>query len=195
MGTVFDTIRENEDPQFPFYPWRSEAEHALVQFMTTSGLSQEKINEMICIWVSSHLEQLHFCGRSNCETHNSIQNMNHNPPLSFSTAHEMFERIYKYMDKAPAWKTDTFYLPDAPNNPITFFYRDPVECAQFLVANPTFSECEDYAPTKSLVELSDGGWERAYHEMRSGQLWNKLQVSKQMSLSLTSTLPTLHIPN
>jgi len=58
--------------------------------------------------------------------------------LSFQTAKDMFARIQQHMPHGPAWKSSTVTLPDAPNEPQIFFYRDIIECVKFLFGNPKF---------------------------------------------------------
>lgn len=89
----------------------------------------------------------------------------------------MFQRIHDVMHTtAPPWLTDTYTVGDAPDDPITIFYRDPVKAALHLAGLPTFSESSEYTPRKVFVKISRGVLERAYHEMTTGRLWNKLGV-------------------
>jgi len=85
----------------------------------------------------------------------------------------MYERIEKFMPRGPAWKTELIILDDAPNEPQTLHYRDVVECAEYLLANPTFSEGMLFEPMR-LFEAD--GITRFYHEMNTGEVWNELQV-------------------
>ncbi|KAF9505543.1 hypothetical protein BS47DRAFT_1259431, partial [Hydnum rufescens UP504] len=104
----------------PFYPWASLDEFEVVDWLSSLGLSQAKINEFLNLsWVRI---------------------------LSFSTAKEMYEWIEKFMPRGPAWKTETVILDDAPNKPQTLHYWDVVECAEHLFSNPTFSEGMLYEP-------------------------------------------------
>jgi hypothetical protein len=50
----------------------------------------------------------------------------------------MYECTEKYMLKAPGWKSTTIILDDAPTEPQTFLYQDPVELVDILFSNPTF---------------------------------------------------------
>ncbi|KAF9513021.1 hypothetical protein BS47DRAFT_1269347, partial [Hydnum rufescens UP504] len=113
-----------ENPQQPFYPWASLDEFEVVDWLSSSGLSQAKINEFL------NLSWVRMLPTS----------------LSFSTAKEMYERIEKLMPRGPAWKTETVILDNAPDEPQTLHYRDVVECAEHLFSNPTFSEGMLYEP-------------------------------------------------
>lgn len=86
----------------------------------------------------------------------------------------MFGRINEHMPQGPAWKTSTVVVPDAPNKPQMFFYRDIIECVNFLFGNPKFRENMDYAPYELFKE---DGVTRVYHEMCTGKCWNEIQVS------------------
>ncbi|KAF9513223.1 hypothetical protein BS47DRAFT_1260146, partial [Hydnum rufescens UP504] len=90
------------------FPWVSLEEFKVVDWLSSSGLSQAKINDFLTLsWVWSH----------------------HNP-LSFGTAKTMYEWIEKYMPKGPGWKMETIILDDAPVEPQTLYYQNPVECAE-----------------------------------------------------------------
>jgi hypothetical protein len=73
----------------------------------------------------------------------------------------------------PKWKVHDIELPETPGIAYPLFYRCPVECAKFLLGNPSFKEHFDYAPD----EIFDTSKTRVYHEISSGDIWNKLQVS------------------
>jgi hypothetical protein len=85
----------------------------------------------------------------------------------------MYEIIEKLMPRGPGWKTVTVSLEDAPTEPQTLYYRDIIECAEYLIGNPTFNESMMYEPIR--VFEADGTT-RIYHEMTTGELWNELQV-------------------
>lgn len=96
-----------------------------------------------------------------------------NRPFSFKTAKEMYERIAKFMDDGgPKWKVADIEMPETPETSYPLFYRDPVECAKALLANPTFSGNLDYAPD----EIFNATETRVYHEISSGKIWNEMQV-------------------
>ena len=86
----------------------------------------------------------------------------------------MYRTIETIMPQGPEWKSDTIILNDAPDEPQEFFYRDIAECAAFLMGNPTYGKCFDFAPSK-IFEYD--GKTRIYNEMATGEIWNELQVS------------------
>jgi hypothetical protein len=92
--------------------------------------------------------------------------------LSFSSAKGLHEKV-QGMPGGPPWMSAEIVLKDAPNEPQTLFYRDPVECADILFQNPTFKDCMDFAPRR--VYEADGTT-RLYHEMASAEGWHEEQV-------------------
>ncbi|KAF8573510.1 hypothetical protein K439DRAFT_1625033 [Ramaria rubella] len=85
----------------------------------------------------------------------------------------MYEHIDKFLPAGPQWYCEEVTLPEAPNEPQLLFYHDPVECLQFLAANPTFDEHQTYGPVKYFTnkELKD----HVYGEMNSGDAWHFYQ--------------------
>ncbi|KAF9502783.1 hypothetical protein BS47DRAFT_1258917, partial [Hydnum rufescens UP504] len=130
----------HEDPLWPYFPWASLEEYQLVEWLSMSGLSQDKIDKFLDLaWTHTH------------------QN-----PLSFGTAKKMYELIEKLMPRGPGWKTATITLEDAPAEPQTLYYRDIIDCAEYLIGNPTFNEFMMYEPIR--VFEADGKT-HIYHEM------------------------------
>ena len=77
------------------------------------------------------------------------------------------------MPGPPKWKSETITLPDAPNEPQTFYYQDLEECAHYLFQWPDLVEHMEYIP----MEVFDDSGDHIYHEMCSGHEWTKQQVS------------------
>ena len=95
-------------------------------------------------------------------------------PLSFSSAKEMYTRIAVSMNHGlPKWKVCNVELAETPNATYPLFYCCPIECAKFLLGNPSFKEHLDYTPDK-IFHMNET---RVYHEISSGDIWNELQVS------------------
>jgi len=67
------------------------------------------------------------------------------------------------------WNEGTFKHDDHSS---TFFYRDIVQCAEYLLAQPAYREDVVYAP----VQEYDGSGERLYSEMHTADWWWKTQV-------------------
>jgi len=53
-----------------------------------------------------------------------------------------------------------------------FFYRNPVECIEFLMQQPAFREHMSYAPAKEFNDAE----QRIYSEVKSSDWWWNEQV-------------------
>jgi hypothetical protein len=62
---------------------------------------------------------------------------------------------------------------------VELWHRDPVECIQELMGNPTFKGKQCYAPHK--VYKNENGTNREYSEMWTCDWWWNLQVSCESS--------------
>lgn len=80
------------------------------------------------------------------------------------------------MPKGPAWRTATVTLEEAPNEPQTFYYRNPVEIAAFLIGNPAFKDHLVFEPQEWYLRAEMRDEDRAYGDMWTGDRWNDLQV-------------------
>lgn len=58
---------------------------------------------------------------------------------------------------------------------VELWFRDPIECVQALIGNPTFRENLSYVPQK--VFTSGAGTTRIYDEAWTGDWWWTMQVS------------------
>ncbi len=81
--------------------------------------------------------------------------------------------MVKSIPGPPEWLSDVITLPDAPDDPQHFYYRDLVECAHYLFGRSDLVEHMDYVP----MEVFDDSGDQVYHEMCSSQEWAKQQVS------------------
>lgn len=81
------------------------------------------------------------------------------------------------MPKGPAWHTTTITLDEAPDEPQTFYYRDPVELAAFLIGNPTFKDSLVFEPREWYLREEMLEDDRVFGDVWTGDGWNDLQVS------------------
>lgn len=57
VGTKWEAKKANEQTELPFYPWASQAEFELVNWLSTEGLSQGAIDRYLALdWVSCNEE-------------------------------------------------------------------------------------------------------------------------------------------
>lgn len=47
VGTKWDAMKANEKERLPFYPWASQSEFEVVEWLSTEGLSQKAIDRFL----------------------------------------------------------------------------------------------------------------------------------------------------
>lgn len=77
------------------------------------------------------------------------------------------------MFSPPKWQSQTIVLPEAPEEENTVWFRSLPEVADWLFANPMFEGEMGYRP-QEIYEAD--GRTRIYHEMWTGDDWQKQQV-------------------
>ena len=83
------------------------------------------------------------------------------------------------LPKPPAWKSREVLVPGGTSRKkSTLFYRDGLECFEFLFGNPAFRDKMQYQPTQ--VWTSGDNEERLYSEIMTGDLCWRTQVSKYL---------------
>ncbi|KAF8325082.1 uncharacterized protein EI90DRAFT_2933135, partial [Cantharellus anzutake] len=96
---------------------------------------------------------------------------------SWRNASAMYEQV-KEMPGPPSWTSEIVTLDEAPDEPQTLYWRNPVECAHFLFQNPDFDGSMAYAPSR----VYDQHGTRVYTEMTTTEEWHLQQVSKHPSI-------------
>ena len=94
-------------------------------------------------------------------------------PLTFGNAKQMWDRIDRFLPKGPQWYCKEITLPEAPNEPQMLFYRDPIECLQFLAESPTFDGYMTYQPVQYFTDVEHKT--QVYGEMNTGDAWHYYQ--------------------
>ncbi|KAJ7029159.1 hypothetical protein C8F04DRAFT_1212028 [Mycena alexandri] len=90
--------------------------------------------------------------------------------LSFRTAKDLRSRI-EILPKGPEWKAIPWQTEYATKSPLTLYYRDPLECLQYLLSNPLIQDHVQFMPFR-LWANSDKLM-RIYTEWLSGDVaWN-----------------------
>ncbi|KAF8328718.1 uncharacterized protein EI90DRAFT_2887084, partial [Cantharellus anzutake] len=118
-------------------PYESKEDWELCYWLSMEGVSQGGIN---CFRKLKWVHHLH--------------------PPSWKDAASMYNWV-KMMPGPPSWRSNTIILKEAPNEPQTLYWHDPMECVHFLFQNPDFDGGIAYAP--SWVYCLDGT--RVYSEM------------------------------
>ena len=89
--------------------------------------------------------------------------------LSFHCARTLRGKT-ELLPGGPAWKSTTVTIPGyETKDPLVLFYRDPMECVEFILKNPLFSGKIDYQPRQDFDPSggcmysewisSDGAWD------------------------------------
>ena len=126
----------------------------------------------------------HWCVKHNL-SRAAINELFRNPTMAtisnFTSSHTLFKRLNEmsYAMGIDSWKSGKVCynrLAD-PNNLrdddyTRFFYRNPVECIEFLMQQPAFREHMSYAPAKEFNDAE----ERIYSEVKSSDWWWNEQV-------------------
>ena len=95
-------------------------------------------------------------------------------PFSFASARELRTRI-ELLPSPPRWKADEIEVEGGDTkDPLTFYYRDGLDCFKFLLANPLFVDYMDFSPRREYTDEKKS--ERLYNEMMTGDLAWTLQV-------------------
>lgn len=89
----------------------------------------------------------------------------------------------------PRWKCTVMSVTgdklDEKGTPVTeeheLWHRDPVECIEELLSNPSFNGHMDYAPVRHYRQPEKKN--RAYSEMSTGEWWWQTQVRIPVSNS------------
>ncbi|KAJ7065071.1 hypothetical protein C8F01DRAFT_983641 [Mycena amicta] len=110
-----------------FYPFSGDMELGLASFLSTSSLTMKEIDRFLSLeMVKKHL----------------------GPSLSFKSAKELRQRV-ELLPTGPKWSSKTITCAGFPTKkPIVLFYRNSLECIQFLIRNPLFKNHIDFVPTK-----------------------------------------------
>jgi hypothetical protein len=91
---------------------------------------------------------------------------------SFSSSYELYQRI-QALPGGPQWQHTPIKFPDAPEEELTLFWRNPVECLRWLEGNPAFIGHTTYTPVEAFTDASLTN--RLYTEVHTGRLWAELQ--------------------
>ncbi|KAJ6586558.1 hypothetical protein B0H10DRAFT_2168046 [Mycena sp. CBHHK59/15] len=160
--TYFQTLREKQraDGNTPWYPFESEDEWELAQWLMTSGLSQKKTDDYLKL-------------KAVCEKINP----------SFAN-NQAFLKFVDALPPGPQWYCHAFELVgdelDANEQPkketVKMWYRDPVECVRELLGNPLFAGKQGNKPICVYKRFEDRKYSnQEFTEMWTAQWWWNIQ--------------------
>ena len=91
--------------------------------------------------------------------------------MSFHTAKALRGRI-EMLPKVPDWKSKKITLPGyVTREPMYLFFRDALDCTEYLFGNPLFAGHMDFSPTQSYRDAEQTI--RIYSEWMTGEAaWN-----------------------
>lgn len=134
------------------------------------------------------------------------------PDCTIKSAYTLFQKVDQmgFGMGTSSWKTGTvdfgfhsadnadFSLPeDEATLPQSrkqerFYYRDPVECARFLLGQPCFAKNTVFAPVREWN--GDTPRRTVYSEMHTAEWWWETQVSPQIIRNLLNIFANIMIP-
>ncbi|KAF9782579.1 hypothetical protein BJ322DRAFT_1157393 [Thelephora terrestris] len=121
----------------PYYPFLSKGEWEIAGFFTHCGLSMKQIDEFLSLSLITGLA------------------------LSFHCARTLRGKV-ELLPSGPPWKSTTVSIPGyTTKDPLVLYYRDPMECIEFLMKNPLFSGKIQYQPRQDFDVSGDrtyGDW-------------------------------------
>ena len=91
--------------------------------------------------------------------------------MSFHTAKALRGRI-EMLPKVPDWRSKKITLPGyVTREPMYLFFRDALDCAEYLFSNPLFAGHMDFSPTRLYRDAEQTI--RIYSEWMTGEAaWN-----------------------
>jgi hypothetical protein len=144
-----------------YYPFASKAEWEMASFLMRSSMTMKDIDDFfklqhVCYCLQWQAFLLTFC------------KVQEHLPLSFKSAKELRARV-ELLPKGPQWKCETITYEGYPTKtPIILYYRDHLECLEFLLKNPLLKKHLDLIPKRKFQNgrhvwsewiTGDGAWE------------------------------------
>ncbi|KAJ7275704.1 hypothetical protein C8J57DRAFT_1061724 [Mycena rebaudengoi] len=137
-----------------YYPFASKEEWELASFLLRSSMTMKDIDDFLKLQM--------VCNRLS---------------LSFKTAKELRGRV-ELLPAGPQWMSETITLPGvSTKKPIVLYYRNALECIEFLLKNPFFQRHLELTPKKvyrnghrlySEWITSEGAWDMQQAELPEG---------------------------
>ena len=154
--------------QNPYYPFADQEEWELGSFLLRSGMSMQKTDEFLRLrLVIKSLVPPTLCTDPTCV---QIKQAG----VTFHTAKDLRNRV-EMLPGAPEWKSKPVSLTgNATKEPTFLFYRDALDCVEYLFGNPIFSNGIDFCPVR-LYRNSERTI-RTYTEWMTGNAAWEMQV-------------------
>ncbi|KAF8212909.1 hypothetical protein K438DRAFT_1751323 [Mycena galopus ATCC 62051] len=161
-----------------YYPFASKVEWQMASFLLRSGMTMKDIDDFL------RLQLVRDC-----------------LPLSFKSAAELRGLVEK-LPPGPQWKCEVIRYDLYPTKaPLVLYYRDPLECVQFLLQNPLIHEYLELVPTQKFRNgqqiynewiTSDGAWEMQVALPDGATLIGTIATSDKTTISVQNGDRVVH---
>ncbi|KAF8213514.1 hypothetical protein K438DRAFT_1902566 [Mycena galopus ATCC 62051] len=153
-----------------YYPFASQAEWQMASFLLRSGMTMRDIDDFL------KLQLVCDC-----------------LPLSFKSAAELRGRV-EMLPPGPKWKSQEIKYQLYPTqSPIVLYYRDPLECIEFLLQNPLIHEHLELVPTQKFRDsrhvynewiTGKGAWEMQAQLLPGATLLGSIITTDKTNISV-----------
>lgn len=170
VGDVEDYFIDSKDTQWnPWQPFASAAEFKLARFFLESNTPKSSIDDYF----------------NNGLCHVEAENM------SFTTGESFYKALNRMHGGAPSWQDGEIEIVEniKPSSTTSFYYRNVVDCAHYLLRQPCYTEDMIFAPVREY----DGDGHRMFSEMHTASWWWDTQVRAITSLNSTTNMLTFSI--
>ncbi|KAF8057386.1 hypothetical protein FPV67DRAFT_1724001, partial [Lyophyllum atratum] len=159
---TFSTYRKKQENRghAPWYPFESQKEWELAEWLMTSGVSQRKIDSFL-----------------------KLKSIREDANPAFHNARSLLQRI-DALPRSPEWMCTALQITgdekDVAGNlrteEVELWHRNPVECIQELLENPLIGGRNTYASCR--VFRNEDCTNREHGEMNTGDWWPETQQEK-----------------
>ncbi|KAF8987416.1 hypothetical protein BDQ17DRAFT_1435655 [Cyathus striatus] len=173
IPTKFEQFRSKQmnEGKDPWYPYTSQDDWELAQWLMTSGVSQKKMTKFL-----------------------KLRSISHGAKPSFHNVRSLLSGIDKFLPTGPKWDYTAFEVTgnelDHEGNQMTetvmLWRRDPVECIKELIGNPAFKDNLVYEPCKVFRDKDCKN--RVYGEMWMGDWWWDMQKDLPKGATVTPVI-------
>jgi Plavaka transposase len=140
-------------------PFESEGHYKLAEWLVENKISQSAIDALL---------------------KNTSMALDPSLRSSFTSSYTLLQRIADMADGLgwESWQEAHTKLKwhGDDTNTVTFYHRDPIQCAKWLMAQRAFKEHMVYGPIKRFHHSANGKLVRTYTEMNTADWWWETQV-------------------
>jgi len=177
----FERLKEKQrsSGKEPWDPFTSPGEWGFAQWIVESGLSQQKVDDMLKLDVVSKPFRSVTLSRTSCQWLTEAQLQGVAP--SFGNKRALIKKVDE-LQTGPKWEHEVVSVVGEGVNEdgemvtenVDLWRRDPIECVRELLSNPAFEHRCHHKPRKAFTDESKT--DRVYGEMSMGDWWWETQV-------------------